>query len=74
MSDKTVIYSMVDMSKVHGQKTVLKRIYLSYYYGAKIGVLGANGSGKTSLLKILAGEAKPDAGTMEFAEAICQRL
>ncbi len=55
MSDKTVIYSMVDMSKVHGQKTVLKSIYLSYYYGAKIGVLGANGSGKSTLLKIMAG-------------------
>ncbi len=55
MSDKTVIYSMVDMSKVHGQKTVLKNIYLSYYYGAKIGVLGANGSGKSTLLKIMAG-------------------
>ena len=40
MSDKTVIYSMVGMSKIHGQKTVLKNIYLSYYYGAKIGVLG----------------------------------
>ncbi|MDQ3232287.1 MAG: energy-dependent translational throttle protein EttA, partial [Pseudobdellovibrionaceae bacterium] len=55
MSDKTVIYSMVGMSKVHGQKTVLKNIYLSYYYGAKIGVLGANGSGKSTLLRIMAG-------------------
>jgi ATP-binding cassette ChvD family protein len=55
MSDKTVIYSMVDVSKAHGQKTVLKNIYLSYFYGAKIGVLGSNGSGKSSLLKIMAG-------------------
>ena len=55
MSDKTVIYSMVDVSKTHGQKTVLKNIYLSYFYGAKIGVLGSNGSGKSSLLKIMAG-------------------
>jgi sulfate-transporting ATPase len=55
MSDKQVIYSMVDVSKTHGQKTVLKNIYLSYFYGAKIGVLGSNGSGKSSLLKILAG-------------------
>ena len=55
MSDKTVIYSMVGVSKRHGQKTVLKDIYLSYFYGAKIGVLGLNGSGKSSLLRILAG-------------------
>ena len=46
---------MVGVSKHHGQKTVLKDIYLSYFYGAKIGVLGLNGSGKSSLLKILAG-------------------
>ena len=55
MSDKQVIYSMVDVSKTYGTKKVLKGIYLSYFYGAKIGVLGANGSGKSSLLKILAG-------------------
>ena len=55
MSDKTIIYSMVDVSKTFGTKTVLKGIYLSYFYGAKIGVLGSNGSGKSSLLKILAG-------------------
>ncbi|MBQ49909.1 MAG: energy-dependent translational throttle protein EttA [Zetaproteobacteria bacterium] len=55
MSDKQVIYSMVGVSKAHGQKTVLKDIYLSYFLGAKIGVLGLNGSGKSSLLKILAG-------------------
>ncbi|MBN2657734.1 MAG: energy-dependent translational throttle protein EttA [Spirochaetales bacterium] len=53
--DKKVIYSMVGVSKKHGQKTVLKDIYLSYFYGAKIGVLGLNGSGKSTLLKILAG-------------------
>ncbi len=50
-----VIYSMIGVGKVHGQKTVLKDIYLSYFYGAKIGVIGANGSGKSSLLKIMAG-------------------
>ncbi len=50
-----IIYSMVGVSKYYGQKAVLKDIYLSYFYGAKIGVLGLNGSGKSSLLKILAG-------------------
>ena len=52
---KKIIYSMVNVSKSHGQKQVLKDISLSYFYGAKIGVLGLNGSGKSSLLKILAG-------------------
>ncbi|MDL2313743.1 energy-dependent translational throttle protein EttA [Desulfovibrio sp. OttesenSCG-928-C14] len=50
-----IIYSMIRVSKRHGQKEVLKNISLSYFYGAKIGVLGLNGSGKSSLLKILAG-------------------
>ena len=50
-----IIYSMIRVSKRHGQRTVLKDISLSYFYGAKIGVLGLNGSGKSSLLKILAG-------------------
>lgn len=56
--DKKVIYSMVGVSKKHNQKTVLKDIYLSYFYGAKIGVLGLNGSGKSTLLRILAGVDK----------------
>jgi ATP-binding cassette ChvD family protein len=50
-----IIYSMIGVSKYYNQKPVLKDIYLSYFYGAKIGVLGLNGSGKSSLLKILAG-------------------
>ncbi len=50
-----IIYSMIRVSKMHGQRAVLKDISLSYFYGAKIGVLGLNGSGKSSLLKILAG-------------------
>ncbi|MDA8131378.1 MAG: energy-dependent translational throttle protein EttA [Elusimicrobia bacterium] len=54
--DKKVIYSMVGVSKYYDKKAVLKDIYLSYFYGAKIGVLGLNGSGKSSLLKILAGK------------------
>jgi ATP-binding cassette ChvD family protein len=53
--DKKVIYSMVGVTKKHQHKTVLRDIYLSYFYGAKIGVLGLNGSGKSTLLKILAG-------------------
>ena len=60
MSDEPnkVIYSMVGVTKRHDKKVVLKDIYLSYFYGAKIGVLGLNGSGKSSLLKILAGVDK----------------
>lgn len=53
-----IIYTMQRVSKKHGQKEVLKDINLSYFYGAKIGVLGLNGSGKSSLLKILAGVDK----------------
>ena len=50
-----IIYSMIGVSKIYDKKPVLKDIYLSYFYGAKIGVIGLNGSGKSSLLKILAG-------------------
>jgi len=50
-----IIYSMTGVSKFYNKKPVLKDIYLSYFYGAKIGVLGLNGSGKSSLLRILAG-------------------
>lgn len=53
-----IIYSMVGVSKFYNNKPVLKDIYLSYFYGAKIGVIGLNGSGKSSLLKILAGVDK----------------
>ncbi len=53
-----VIYSMVGVSKFYDKKAVLKDIYLSYFYGAKIGVIGLNGSGKSSLLRILAGVDK----------------
>src|SRR3990170_1084230 len=53
-----VIYSMIGVSKFYDKKAVLKDIYLSYFYGAKIGVLGLNGSGKSSLLRILAGKDK----------------
>ncbi|NLI30401.1 MAG: energy-dependent translational throttle protein EttA [Nitrospiraceae bacterium] len=57
-----VIYSMVGVSKFYDKKPVLKDIYLSYFYGAKIGVLGLNGSGKSSLLRILAGVDKDFVG------------
>src|ERR671922_1072906 len=53
-----IIYSMVGVSKFYDKKPVLKDIYLSYFYGAKIGVIGLNGSGKSSLLRILAGVDK----------------
>ena len=53
------IYTMKGLGKVHGpDHVVLKDIWLSFYYGAKIGVLGLNGAGKSSLLKIMAGEDK----------------
>jgi ATP-binding cassette ChvD family protein len=56
MSDKKVIFAMEGVSKIYPpSKQVLKNIWLSFYYGAKIGVLGLNGSGKSSLLKIIAG-------------------
>ena len=53
-----VIYSMVGVSKYYDKRAVLKDIYLSYFYGAKIGVIGLNGSGKSSLLRIMAGVEK----------------
>ncbi|MFA5902548.1 MAG: energy-dependent translational throttle protein EttA [Desulfobacula sp.] len=59
---KKIIYSMMNVGKFHGQKQVLKNISLSYFYGAKIGVLGLNGSGKSSLLRIMAGVDKEFAG------------
>jgi len=60
--DKKVIYSMYQVSKKHGTKQVLKDISISYFYGAKIGVIGLNGSGKSSLLKIMAGVDKEYGG------------
>ncbi|HYF02187.1 MAG TPA: ATP-binding cassette domain-containing protein, partial [Patescibacteria group bacterium] len=56
MSDNKIIFSMVGVGKIHKpNKQVLKDIYLSFFYGAKIGVLGLNGAGKSTLLKIIAG-------------------
>src|SRR5207253_4860036 len=62
-----VIYSMVGVSKYYDKKAVLKDIYLSYFYGAKIGVIGLNGSGKSSLLRILAGVDKDFLGETVLA-------
>jgi len=62
-----VICSMVGVSKYYDDKPVLKDIYLSYFYGAKIGVLGLNGAGKSSLLKILAGQDTAINGEVVFS-------
>ncbi|HLT65753.1 MAG TPA: energy-dependent translational throttle protein EttA [Flavobacterium sp.] len=67
--DKKVIFSMSKVSKTYSStnKTVLKDIYLSFFYGAKIGILGLNGSGKSSLLKIIAGVDKNYQGDVVFS-------
>src|ERR687885_930965 len=62
-----VIYSMVGVSRHYDKRAVLKDIYLSYFYGAKIGVIGLNGSGKSSLLRIIAGEDKEFVGETVLA-------
>ncbi|MDG1872099.1 energy-dependent translational throttle protein EttA [Flavobacterium frigidarium] len=66
--DKKVIFSMSKLSKTYtgADKAVLKNIYLSFFYGAKIGILGLNGSGKSSLLKIIAGVDKNYQGDVVF--------
>jgi ATP-binding cassette ChvD family protein len=66
--DRKIIFSMVGVSKTYPpQKQVLKNIYLSFFYGAKIGILGLNGSGKSSLLKIIAGLDKSFQGDVVFS-------
>ncbi|MDE6453130.1 MAG: energy-dependent translational throttle protein EttA [Muribaculaceae bacterium] len=66
--EKKIIFSMVGVSKIYPpQKQVLKNIYLSFFYGAKIGIIGLNGSGKSSLLKIIAGIDKEYQGEVVFA-------
>jgi len=68
--DKKVIFSMQKVSKSYqgSDKQVLKNIYLSFFYGAKIGILGLNGSGKSSLLKIIAGVDKNYQGDVVFQQ------
>jgi len=66
--DKKIIFSMVNVSKSYpGGKQVLKDIYLSFFYGAKIGILGLNGAGKSTLLKIIAGQDKAYQGEVHFS-------
>ncbi|WDF56357.1 energy-dependent translational throttle protein EttA [Mucilaginibacter sp. KACC 22063] len=68
MADEKIIFSMAGVSKIYPpQKQVLKNIYLSFFYGAKIGVIGLNGSGKSSLLKIIAGLDKSFQGEVVFS-------
>ena len=67
--DKKVIFSMTGVTKTYSRtgKTVLKDIYLSFFYGAKIGILGLNGAGKSTLLRIIAGVEKEYQGEVVFA-------
>ncbi|KXK57598.1 MAG: energy-dependent translational throttle protein EttA [Chlorobi bacterium] len=71
MSDNKIIFSMIGVGKVHKpNKQVLKDIYLSFFYGAKIGVLGLNGAGKSTLLRIIAGVDKDYLGTINAQKGI----
>ncbi len=64
-----IIFSMIGVNRIHPpKKQVLKDIYLSFYYGAKIGVLGLNGAGKSSLLRIIAGQDKDYSGEITFSK------
>lgn len=68
MSDEKIIFSMAGVNKIHPpKKQVLKNIYLSFFYGAKIGVLGLNGAGKSSLLRIIAGKDPDFDGEVVFS-------
>ena len=71
MADNKIIFSMVGVGKVYKpNRQVLKDIYLSFFYGAKIGVLGLNGAGKSSLLRIIAGVDKDYLGTITLQKGI----
>jgi energy-dependent translational throttle protein EttA len=71
LSEQKIIFSMVGVSKVYKpNKTVLKDIYLSFFYGAKIGVLGLNGAGKSTLLRIIAGEDEDYLGNISRQKGI----
>ena len=71
MTDNKIIFSMIGVGKVHKpNKQVLKDIYLSFFYGAKIGVLGLNGAGKSSLLKLIAGVDKDYIGEITVQKGI----
>jgi len=69
VDDKKVIFSMVGVSKIipQNQKQILKNIYLSFFYGAKIGIIGLNGAGKSTLMKIIAGLEQPTQGEVVWS-------
>ena len=67
--DKQVIFSMRGITKtIPPSKTILKNIHLSFFYGAKIGIIGLNGSGKSTLMRIISGEEKSFQGDLSFSE------
>ena len=72
VDDKKVIFSMVGVSKTiqQNQKQVLKNIYLSFFYGAKIGIIGLNGAGKSTLMKIIAGLDQQYQGQVVWARPL----
>ena len=69
VDDKKIIFSMVGVSKIipQNQKQILKNIYLSFFYGAKIGIIGLNGAGKSTLMKIIAGLVEPTEGEVVWS-------
>ena len=69
VDDKKIIFSMVGVSKIipQNQKQILKNIYLSFVYGAKIGIVGLNGAGKSTLMKIIAGLEQPTQGDVVWS-------
>ena len=69
VDDKKIIFSMVGVSKIipQNQKQILKNIYLSFFYGAKIGIVGLNGAGKSTLMKIIAGLEQPTQGDVVWS-------
>ena len=69
VDDKKIIFSMVGVSKIipQNQKQILKNIYLSFFYGAKIGIIGLNGAGKSTLMKIIAGLEQPTQGEVVWS-------
>ena len=69
VDDKKIIFSMVGVSKIipQNRKQILKDIYLSFFYGAKIGIIGLNGAGKSTLMKIIAGLDQPTQGEVVWS-------
>ena len=69
VDDKKIIFSLVNCTHTipQTQKTVLKNIYISFFYGAKIGIIGLNGAGKSTLMKIIAGIIQPSQGEVVWS-------